>query len=410
MDWTDDDIDRALAEDPAFRLTTVDGTGWIDPFTGEIHPVLFDHREFAREHLLLTRPWDEHPVQPFEVLLAVRWHHHLASHLARDERFRTFGADGRWLNPYTGRWEDGVKLVGERVGQETLRAMARVLARCDAAQAGPPMAKTALDEIARAVAGESTADPGTDAYQALNDGLQRARRVLERMLPQLPELPGWRFHLHYEPQQAIGGDLYDLLPLPGGRRLLVIGDVAGHGPDAALVVVSALKALRFAAPRSRGDVRALLTEVNDDLRQHHQQFLTLSALELDAESGHGVLWLAGHHPALLMNARRSTPIGEIGLTGAAVGMMPGEVFARALRPQPLTFEPGDLLIQCTDGLFEVEGADGEQFGAQRMALSCAGTLDRPGAATVTAAVENARRFARGHVFADDVTVLALARV
>lgn len=410
-----DDLDEALANDPAFSVLTIDGLGWIDPWTGDIHPVLMDHRDFAREHLLLTRPWEEGPPRDYDDLLAVRWLHALRDRLARDDRFRTFASDGRWLNPYTGLWATGIRLVGERVGLRTLEDIAQVLARCPEARVGEPRPKAELDVIAhreqRSTPGPIVAkDPGSDAFAALTHGLQRAKLVLERILPRLPTVPGWDFALHYEPQQAIGGDFYDIIPRDDGRLLVVVGDVAGHGPEAALIVVSALKTLRFAAGRHPRSIPHLLAEFNDELRRdvHHQHFLTLLALELDPAAQHATCWCAGHHPALLINRERPVPIQEIGAAAPAIGILKGAQLLAGLKPVPIPFMPGDTLLVCTDGLFEVAGADDEQFGQERLLLSCAATLDHPGRATVDRVVENARRFANGHQFTDDVTVLAIS--
>jgi serine phosphatase RsbU (regulator of sigma subunit) len=407
---TPEALDAALANDPAFSVMTEDGVGWIDPWSGEVVPVLLDHRPVARAHLLATRPWRTRTRRSLEQVIAVRWLHALRHHLARDERFRTFAPDGRWMNPYTGGWVRGVRLVGERVGLRTLEDIAAALSACPEAQSGQPLAKDALEAIASSEVRTSPADPTTDAFHAMAEGMQRAKLVIERLLPRLPALPGWRFDAHYEPQQAIGGDFYDVIARPGGRLLVVIGDVAGHGPEAALVVVAVLKTLRTCAKRHPDSVPAVLADLNDELMRddNHQPFLTLFALELDLADRRAICWCAGHHPALLINRDRPRPIAAFGAAGPAIGIMPGAQLRPALTPVSLALMPGDTLLLCTDGLFEVTGGHDEQFGQERLILSCAATLDRPGRETVEHAVANARRFATGHRFTDDVTVLAVS--
>ena len=65
-------------------------------------------------------------------------------------------------------------------------------------------------------------------------------------LPQtLPEVAGYEFYAHYSPAQTVGGDYYDFVPLPGGRVAVVLGDVAGKGVPAALLVAKLSSEVRF---------------------------------------------------------------------------------------------------------------------------------------------------------------------
>src|SRR5262249_4495613 len=67
--------------------------------------------------------------------------------------------------------------------------------------------------------------------------IELARKVQLGFLPQnLPEVPGYEFYSHYSPAQTVGGDYYDFVLLPGGRVGIVLGDVAGKGVPAALLV------------------------------------------------------------------------------------------------------------------------------------------------------------------------------
>src|SRR5262249_58313533 len=76
--------------------------------------------------------------------------------------------------------------------------------------------------------------------------IELARKVQLGFLPQtLPDVAGYEFYSHYSPAQTVGGDYYDFISLPGGRVAVVLGDVAGKGVPAALLVAKLSSAVRF---------------------------------------------------------------------------------------------------------------------------------------------------------------------
>src|SRR5262249_27464585 len=82
------------------------------------------------------------------------------------------------------------------------------------------------------------AEPSAEAsaLQKYCDELARAQEVQLSFLPTLPDVPGYEFFAHYQPFGKVGGDYYDFLPLPGQRLAATLGDVAGKGVPAALVL------------------------------------------------------------------------------------------------------------------------------------------------------------------------------
>lgn len=400
----DERLRTALTGDPRYQVRTVDGLGWLCPFTATVIPAPLDWRAHALAHLSAVRPWEFAPLRDIDDLVHVRWLHHLRSHVAHDDRFRTFRDDGAWLNPYDGSWHAGVRLVAGRVGEQSLDDMASILARCPSAREGRPLGMLEFADIVRHTRSEPE-EPNTGVHRALDESLDRARRVLERMLPALPALPGMHFDVVYEPHLSVGGDFYDVQPLARGRLLLAVGDIAGHGPEGALLVVSALKALRFAARRGMGIVD-IVCELNRELRVdlEVQQFLTLFAAEYDPAARALTCVCAGHHQALLVNPARTPPVRQLGRYGAAIGLMQGEQFRGSLQPETVQLEPGDVVLQFTDGLFEVRNRREDEFGYGRVILACAAELDQPGIAIARRVVDHVRRFAGGS-FTDDVTLL-----
>ena len=100
-----------------------------------------------------------------------------------------------------------------------------------------------------------------DQERAKRD-LELAHQVQFSFLPKyLPALPGYEFFAHYEPALAVGGDYYDFIPLAGQRLAIMVGDVAGKGVPAALLMA-----------KLSGDARyCLLTETRPGRGSHEAQ-------------------------------------------------------------------------------------------------------------------------------------------
>jgi serine/threonine-protein kinase RsbW len=144
----------------------------------------------------------------------------------------------------------------------------------------------------------------------------------------------------------VGGDWYDAFELPGGRVALLVGDVVGHGLDAAVAMGQLRGAVRALAPLGPpSTVLERLDRLIDTLPE--AAMATLAYGELDLEAGTLVYACAGHPPPLLVPAEgepqllwdgRSTPLGSSFEVG------------RPQATQP--FEPGDTIVLYTDGLVE----------------------------------------------------------
>ncbi|MFJ6214839.1 SpoIIE family protein phosphatase [Streptomyces sp. NPDC092296] len=202
---------------------------------------------------------------------------------------------------------------------------------------------------------------------------QERRRMTELqrvMLPRrLPELPGLAVAARYLPGSEgmeVGGDWYDVLPLPDGRVGLVIGDVQGHSTRAAAVMGQLRIALRAYAAEGH-DPATLMSRTNRLLcGMDTDLFATCCCVELDPLDGTAHVVRAGHpHPLLLGADGRA---GELEVPGGLpLGLDPAEEYpvSRIVLP------PGALLLLHTDGL--VESRD-QEYGAAVAEL--AGLLQR----------------------------------
>jgi PAS domain S-box-containing protein len=188
---------------------------------------------------------------------------------------------------------------------------------------------------------------------------EREHRIAETLqrslLPErLPQLPGLGVAARYLPAAAeaeVGGDWYDVIPIPGGEVGLVMGDVAGKGLAAASMVGQLRSALRAYALEGHPPQRVLeqlnrlvWNELGDS------QMATLLYLVLDPADG-TVRWVnAGHLPPLLVVGDRLAHFMEGGRS-VPLGVMPFPTFEEVTTQ----LDPGATVVLYTDGLVERPG-------------------------------------------------------
>ncbi|RBY85343.1 SpoIIE family protein phosphatase [Blastococcus sp. TF02A-26] len=237
----------------------------------------------------------------------------------------------------------------------------------------------------------------------LADTLQRS------LLPStLPSVPGLDLAARYRPggPALVGGDTYDVVPLPDGRWMVLIADVCGTGAEAAAVTALTRHTARAAAAGS-GDPAEVLAAVHAAL-VHEQaggplRFVTAVCLVLEPGPGgaRARLAVAGHPRPLL---RSGAAWAEVGVVGRPLGVGDDARFESL----SLELGPGASLVLYTDGVTEARDADGEQLGEDGLAR----LLTRPGpdaaeciAETIAGAV--AERVRGSRFEADDLAVLAI---
>ncbi|MFE0451197.1 SpoIIE family protein phosphatase [Streptomyces sp. NPDC058914] len=198
-----------------------------------------------------------------------------------------------------------------------------------------------------------------DAEHELVGMLQR--QLLPRRLPKLPGAVAVARYLPATAGLEVGGDWYDVIPLPDNHVALVIGDVQGHSTAAATLMGQMRTALRaYAAEGHPPDVvvahaNRLLMEMETDL------FATCCYVDLDMEAGTAWCVRAGHPPPVLRHPDGSTDIAE------SDGGPPLGVVTQADFPMtPLRLLPGTVLALTTDGLIESAESDIDA-GLERLA-------------------------------------------
>jgi len=209
------------------------------------------------------------------------------------------------------------------------------------------------------------------------------------------------------PANTVGGDFYDVLPIAGDpeRRVIVtIGDVAGKGSPAALLMALLLAVLRTLVDEQM-EARALMARLNRQICRHTpgSRFITLFYAVYTPATGALTYVNAGQNPPLLR--RRDGTIERLGGTGIALGMFEGSTYEAV----ETSVGRGDLLVLYSDGITEAENPAGQPFeeaGLERLVAARGGDAPAVLAPAILQAVEGHARASR---FTDDLTVLILKR-
>ncbi|MFE0579537.1 SpoIIE family protein phosphatase [Streptomyces sp. NPDC058874] len=248
-----------------------------------------------------------------------------------------------------------------------------------------PDERSVLTTVARMLAQALQRAGVAESERELTTGLQRS------MMPQLgPEIPGMRIAARYVPTGGglqVGGDWYDMIPLPSGRFALVIGDVQGHDVRAAGLMGQLRIAVRaYASEGHRPD--AVLSRASrflaglcasqdphtgDGADARSPRFATCLYVECDPRTGTLEVARAGHpDPAVRMTD--GTVLTRPTAGGLPLGIVPDTDYPTTR----FTLEPGETMMLCTDGLIETGGHDLDTGWARLRAVLEADTHEAGG--------------------------------
>ncbi len=262
------------------------------------------------------------------------------------------------------------------------------------------VATIAGQQVETASARQTTWDVGTHQRQ-----LVTAKQVQLQFLPQRrPQIAGYRFYDYYQPADEVGGDYFGYVLLPDGRLALTIGDVAGKGVSAALLMAHFCAEVRNCLATSATPAEAV-QQLNQDLTSEilNYHFVTFALCVLDPIAHKLTMVNAGHLPPL---RRRGQTIEEL---GDGVGGLPlGCDSQRPYEQIEMSLEPGDTVVLYTDGISEAMNARGDVYGSQKMRAAIARAPE--GVEQVgQALLDDVRRFVRGRLQSDDICLVCFAR-
>ena len=195
--------------------------------------------------------------------------------------------------------------------------------------------------------------------------LATAQDVQLHFLPQKPpERPGYKFFDYYRAAATVAGDYYDYIRLPDGRLAIALGDVAGKGVPAALLMARLCSEVRYSL-LTTSSAAAAVNLLNQQLTTHLRsgRFITFILIVLDTQRHELQIVNAGHSPPLLRNFRTK----EVRAIASEEAEIPLGINADVDYPQvTLQLDAGSLLLIYTDGVNEALNADDEPYGNDRV--------------------------------------------
>ena len=251
--------------------------------------------------------------------------------------------------------------------------------------------------------------------------LEFATQVQLGFLPnERPHVEGYEFFDFYEAAQRVGGDFFDYVSLPDGRIAITIGDVAGKGMPAALLMARVYADTRYellAKPTPAEALTSLNAGVSSSGLGH--RFITLAIVVLDPKAHTLTIVNAGHLPPLvcspagprapgtkipaLKSPAQVTPIGT-DVSGLPLGIQGQTVYTQAVVP----FQRGDSLVLVTDGVTEAMNPAYEIYGTPRLTAFLEHAP--PSAASLgEAIVADIEAFVAGESQRDDICVICIHR-
>jgi phosphoserine phosphatase RsbU/P len=238
----------------------------------------------------------------------------------------------------------------------------------------------------------------------LDAELQRAAQIQSSLLPsEVPVIPGYEIAGEIRSGSTVSADYYDFAS-DQGNLILALGDVAGKGTGAALLMTLLRAAVR--AHWIDGSPGNAMPRINRNLRESvpANRYATLFLARLEPASGRLRYVNAGHYPPILF--RKGGECQRLQEGGTVLGVLEDAAFGEGIA----VVEPGDLVTIFSDGVAEAAGDDGDPFGKWRLPALLAEHRDRPVSEIVRAVWAGLDYHVGGGPVSDDWTLVVLKRL
>ena len=243
--------------------------------------------------------------------------------------------------------------------------------------------------------------------QQINHDLDIARSIQQDLLPTSPpqlehfDIAGWN-----QPANQTGGDYFDWQLLPDGQLAISVGDATGHGIGPALV--SALcrayaRASFLVEPKHAQVLERLNSLLAGDLAD--DRFVTFAVIFLNPATSEIKVLSAGHGP-ILWYRRATSKLENFEAQGIPLGMIAGMTYEDS---RMKSLKAGDMIVLVTDGFYEWQNPEAEEFGMERLEETIRAARDCSAEEVITRLHTAVKDFSRGTEQNDDLTAVVLKR-
>ena len=243
------------------------------------------------------------------------------------------------------------------------------------------------------------------AEQLMAKELSQAAEIQNGLFPQsAPELEGLELAGKSVPCRSVGGDYFDFLPLEDGRVLILVGDVAGKGMPASLLMTS-LQARVHSLAIHYQDMAQLNTVLNKGVTEKcpRGKFITFFVALLDPVAGTISYSNAGHNPPMLQ--KRSGQMITLKQGGPVLGILKSFQYSGETVP----WERGDVLLLYSDGVSEAMNIAEDEYGEERLARLLAASSNEPVGQILENIYDSLLTFMGEATAGDDITVVVAKR-
>jgi sigma-B regulation protein RsbU (phosphoserine phosphatase) len=287
----------------------------------------------------------------------------------------------------------GIVSLGPKQSEEPFSATDLRLLSSVAAQTGLALENGQLTE---AIKQEARAREKRDRE------LELGREVQERLFPQeFPAIPGLDYAGACRPAMGVGGDYYDFLPMSNGGLGIAIGDVAGKGISAALLMATLRAFLRGQAIDAQTDLSAVVANLNRLVFESSAQnrYATFFLGTYDSRSRVLRYVNAGHNAPIVIRASNSVERLDVG--GSVVGLLREGTWDTG----EVRLESGDLLVAFTDGVSEAMNDADDEWGEERLIEAAQAMRESSAKVLLDYIMRSADSFVAGAPQYDDMTLI-----
>lgn len=241
--------------------------------------------------------------------------------------------------------------------------------------------------------------------QRMEEELNLARQIQKGLLPtKIPEIKGYDVDAINIPSREVGGDYFDIIPIGEKAWGIAIGDVAGKGAGAALLMASLQASLRALAVQNLS-VETMISEINYLVYQSTDmdKFITFFYGVLDFNTHQFTFCNAGHNYPLFL--KKGEDVRELHCGGLVLGMMPHVEY----KTDVIQFDPGDQMMLYTDGLTEAMNRENEEYGEERVKQFITTHCFSSSETMIRTIIEDVKDFSEQDTQSDDITLVVLKR-